>query len=68
VWCDRNGNGISDAGEVVPAAASGIASIAVQSYGLSGGVPWNPRGIERADGTVVPTYDWTPESKPVWRH
>jgi hypothetical protein len=48
VWQDRNGNGISDRGEVVPATSRGIVEIAVTPN--SGEVaPWNAAGIRWRD-------------------
>ncbi len=60
VWFDRNGNGRSDPGEVVPVADLGIVRLAASASGETDGVPANPRGIELRDGTACPTYDWTP--------
>ncbi len=63
VWRDRDADAVSDPGEVVPARAMGVVSIAVGATARSEGVPANPRGIELADGTTRPTYDWTPERR-----
>jgi hypothetical protein len=61
VWCDRNGNGVSDPGEVQPLAQFGITRVAVRPAGRSSGALWNPAGLAlRRDGTFLPTYDWTP--------
>jgi hypothetical protein len=60
VWRDRNGNGVSDPGEVIPAAQAGIARLAARPAGRSREIPWNPRGLATTDGRVLPTYDWTP--------
>ncbi|MCE9635034.1 MAG: hypothetical protein K8T90_04945 [Planctomycetes bacterium] len=60
VWRDLDGNGTSDAGEVVSAAAHGIAWIAVRATRTEDGVPAADRGIGLTDGTTRPTYDWTP--------
>lgn len=62
VWCDRNGNGVSDPGEVVPLATFAITKIAVHSDGRENGAPANSHGLRRTDGTYLPTYDWTPKS------
>jgi hypothetical protein len=64
VWCDRNGNAISEAGEVRPLSQIGIERVAVRPMGRSGGVLHNPHGLQRGDGTFLPTYDWTPTSLP----
>jgi hypothetical protein len=60
VWCDANGNGVSDLGEVRPISEIAIARVAAQAAGRSNGTLYNPRGLQRLDGTFVPTYDWTP--------
>ena len=61
VWRDLDGNAVAAPGEVVPADVFGITSIAVRPDGDSEGVPANTRGVRLRDGTVLPTYDWTPE-------
>jgi hypothetical protein len=60
VWRDRNGDGRTEPGEVVPAAQAGIARLAARPAGRYGGIPWNPRGLATTDGRVLSTYDWTP--------
>ncbi len=60
VWRDRNGDGRSDRGEVIPAAKAGIARLAARPAGRHGAIPWNPRGLATTDGRLLPTYDWTP--------
>jgi hypothetical protein len=62
VWRDRNGNAISEAGEVRRLSQVGIVRLAVRAAGRSGEVLYNPRGLERSDGTYLPTYDWMPTS------
>ncbi len=64
VWQDRNGNGRSDPGEVVPVSRRGIRRIATRAQGREGGVLSNARGIELESGAWLPTYDWTPVSVP----
>ena len=64
VWRDLDGNGRSDAGEVVSASAHGIAWIAVRATRTEDGVPATDRGIGLLDGTTRPTYDWTPRPIP----
>lgn len=58
LWHDRNGNGVSEQGEVRSAADSGITSIRCASEQHSAGIPWNPHGVTFSDGTSRPTYDW----------
>jgi hypothetical protein len=62
IWCDRNGNGIADPGEVVPLSQLGITRVAVRPGGRSEGALFNAQGIQRRDGTYLPTYDWIPTS------
>ncbi len=61
VWQDRNQNGLSDVGEVMPVEKSGITEIAVKSSGKVNGVPAQRCGLVR-NGKWLPTYDWTPTS------
>lgn len=57
VWTDRNQNGISDPGEVVPIADTGIVRIAV----TAGANLTNVHGIQFADARETPLYDWIAE-------
>ena len=63
-WCDRDGNGVSDPGEVRPLADLGIASLAVaaESHALDDVAAWSPKGLTLIDGRVLPTWDWMPTS------
>ncbi len=61
VWFDRDSDGISDRGEVVPVAALGIVALATQATERIGASLGNPCGLELADGRVLPTYDWVLE-------
>ena len=63
VWIDRNGNGISEPGEVISASLFGIRSILVAPDSCLDEVLISTRGIEMKDGSVSPTYDWVPKSK-----
>jgi hypothetical protein len=58
VWFDRNSNGVSDAGEVVPIEKLGIAAISCRATTEEDGCPANLDGLRMADGRVLPTYDW----------
>ncbi len=58
VWFDRNGNGISESGEVVPARFLGITAIATKSNGFDGDSPMCGQGLKLQDGRILPTYDW----------
>jgi hypothetical protein len=64
VWCDLNGDGVCQDGEVRSAADFGIAWIAVSATRREDGAPANDDGIGLADGTTRPSYDWTPRSLP----
>lgn len=63
VWTDANSNGVSDAGEVVPIAETGIEAIACVQTDTAMGMPANLLGLRMNDGRVLPTYDWIAESK-----
>lgn len=58
LWQDRDGNGVSDSGEVLPLQAAGIIAISCRSQTFSGEMKWNPDGVTFTDGEVRPTYDW----------
>lgn len=62
VWFDRNGNGRSEKGEVLPVQALNIMRMAAHAADLSEGVPAHRQGIVLKDGTTLPTFDWTPQS------
>ena len=61
VWRDRNSNGTSDPGEVVPLERLGIVAIATRAAGMSGKAPCNRKGLIMKDGRTLPTYDWISE-------
>jgi hypothetical protein len=58
LWFDRNGNGISDAGEVVPVEQLGIVRLSARTTGRDGNTPMNSAGVKLRSGQVLPTYDW----------
>jgi hypothetical protein len=58
VWFDRNSNGVSDPGEVVPIERLGIEAIASRAESMDGESPANQCGLVMQDGRVLPTYDW----------
>jgi hypothetical protein len=60
-WFDRNGNGVSDAGEVVALEKLGVQSIAVRPDGETDGMLMHSAGLTLEDGRTVPTYDWVTE-------
>ncbi len=57
LWQDRNENGISDPGEVLPVQSFGITAISCHGGTFSGNTKWNPFGITFSNGEVRPTYD-----------
>ena len=61
VWQDRNGNGVSDKGEVQPVANLGIKRLACRPQDKM----QHQTGLEMIDGRRLPTFDWTPKSIPV---
>lgn len=68
VWTDANSNGVSDPGEVVPIAETGIEAISCRQTGTAMGMPANTAGLRMKGGRVLPTYDWVaaevqPEAK-----
>lgn len=58
LWHDRNGNGVSEAGEVAAVTRFGIISIDCRSEAHSSGIPFSERGVSFRDGGTRPTYDW----------
>jgi len=63
VWFDRDSDGVSDRGEVVPVEALGIVALATTATERIGASLGNPGGLELADGRTLPTYDWVLESR-----
>jgi hypothetical protein len=57
-WRDANSNGFSDPGEVRPLLSYGIVAIRVRAEGKRGRIWFNSVGLERGDGSTLPTYDW----------
>ena len=58
VWFDRDCDGKSDPGEVLPIERLPIVSIATKSTGKDGISPMNKSGLTLMDGRTFPTYDW----------
>jgi tetratricopeptide (TPR) repeat protein len=58
LWQDRNGNGISESGEVQPVARFGIEAIKCYADSDEGGIARSSGGVTFADGSSRPTYDW----------
>ncbi|MCI0336846.1 MAG: hypothetical protein L0226_04675, partial [Acidobacteria bacterium] len=60
VWRDRNSNGISEPGEVLPVKDLSIDRISVTASERINGTLCNTTGLHLSNGTKLPTYDWTP--------
>ena len=58
LWTDRNGNGISDPGEITSVQEIGITAISWDRQPNAAGFPWSPSGVLFNDGTTRPSYDW----------
>jgi len=58
VWIDRNGNGVSDAGEVMSVESMGVTGISARWNETEGASPMNRMGIRLRDGRVVGSWDW----------
>jgi hypothetical protein len=58
VWFDRDSDGNSDYGEVLPIETTTITSLATKSSGTDHGSPRNMSGLTLRDGRILPTYDW----------
>jgi len=64
LWQDKNGNGISETGEVLPLSEFGIISISCKHEVHESGIPWSPQGVTLKNGTTLPSYDWIVPGKP----
>jgi hypothetical protein len=58
VWFDRNGNGRSEPGEVMPIERLPVRALGTRPDGREGGGPRHSRGLVLTDGRALPTYDW----------
>ncbi|MDX1564380.1 MAG: hypothetical protein R3236_03190 [Phycisphaeraceae bacterium] len=58
IWFDRNTNGRSDDGEVVPIEKTPVKSLSVRALSSEEAAPANPAGLVLQDGRALPTYDW----------
>ena len=58
LWFDRNGDGTSERGEVVPVSRTAITSLRVHATGRVGRSLVSEGGLRLRDGRVLPTYDW----------
>lgn len=57
-WFDRNADGVSEPGEVVPLSQLPIAGLGVKATSHEGDCMMNPLGLRLTDGTLLPTWDW----------
>lgn len=62
MWFDRNGDGVSDPGEVKPKGDTNIAGLRVQFDKRDGRHPMSTRGLRLTDGSTLPTWDWTTDA------
>jgi hypothetical protein len=65
LWFDRNQNGFSDPGEVIPIEEAGVEALAVEADAKDGMVLTSTRGVRMKDGTVLPSWDWIATESPV---
>lgn len=57
IWCDKNGNAVSDKGEVRSLLESDVVSLST-SYGMgANGLLFNPNGVTLSSGKTLATYD-----------
>ena len=64
LWWDRDGDGVSDAGEVVPIECTSVRALATRATSLDGLSPCTPRGLVLDDGRALPSWDWIVEPCP----
>ena len=69
IWRDRDANGRSDRGEVLPVAAWRILSLSYD-HAIDAAHPdeiaYSPRGVTFTDGTTRPTFDLVLRQGPAW--
>ena len=58
LWYDRNGNGISDPGEVIAIEKTLIVALRTKFDGREGNSLVSTQGVRLKDGRKLPTYDW----------
>ncbi|WFB35991.1 hypothetical protein P3T73_17705 [Kiritimatiellota bacterium B12222] len=64
-WFDREPLGVSATEEVIPLAQLGVTGLRVVSEPFPGkhAERWNEQGVEMADGSLYPLWDWLAEPK-----
>lgn len=63
LWCDRDGDGVSDPGEVSPLEHAGIRSLGCNASRGPEGILTNARGVTLITGETRPTFDWVVRSE-----
>jgi hypothetical protein len=63
-WFDRNQDGVSDPGEVVPLSSLGITGLACSATAHDGPHLLRPAGVELRDGRKLPLWDWVTSPLP----
>lgn len=58
LWFDRDGDAVSDPGEVTPIEDTAVAGLAVEALSQDGDAPMHPHGLRLRDGRALPTWDW----------
>ena len=58
IWEDRDGDGVSDPGEVTDLDALGITALSTRASADANGVLKSVGGVTFTDGRVRPTWDW----------
>ncbi len=62
LWFDRNGDGVSDPGEVIPIEDTDIAGLRVRPLSQDGDALMHPHGVRlHGTGVRLPTWDWVVE-------
>ncbi len=64
LWFDRNSNGVSDPGEVLPIGHFGVVGLSTRVTGFDGASPMSAEGVMFSDGRTLPTYDWIAHTAP----
>lgn len=62
LWCDGNGNAVSESGEVRPIQEHGIIALCCTAVRHSAGILFCPSGVVFSDGRREASYDWILES------
>lgn len=64
LWFDRNQDGVSGPGEVIPLAQTPVVGLATMATDTEQGSPRSAAGLRLRDGTTLPTWDWTVLDRP----